>query len=244
MTNKQSEKTTVKVLIGKSISGRSGVGVLDLSDVLESSRLISQVISLSKGSLLKPGVVLTANEENFHRFAMQVKMFYHPKIKVGKPEMDYNLGLATYLTLVSDLVRNDNLEEVVQGRYPTKPLDSLTYSKGNNYLLWNNVGYEYNYSFSIIKLIKIDENVRLYLFVVQSERVPEAERVNGETIETYDACVVYQDKDMIEVSFQQCRDTQLAILSKVAKFDLSFYIGKTLPDEAFTKGLADACDRS
>ncbi|MBN1382119.1 MAG: hypothetical protein JXA41_10615 [Deltaproteobacteria bacterium] len=234
MINKQEEKTTVKDIIEKSISGGSGVGVAGLKDTLEASRLISKVISHSQGSHLKPDVVLTKDEEDFHQLAMQVKMFYHPKHKIGKPQMDYNLGLATYLTLVSDLVKNDNLEAVVQGRYPTKPLDSLTYSKRNNYLLWNNVGYEYNYSFSIIKLIKIGPKQKLYLFVAESQRVPETEKKHGETIETYDACLAYQNKDLVELSFEQCKNHQLGMLSKVAKFDLSFYIGRSLPLHAFT----------
>lgn len=225
-------------MIGRSISGRSDLGMLDRADVLSTSRLISSVIGQSKGRFLKPAVRLTQDEDAFRDLAIQVKMFYHPKYKIGKPQMDYNLGLATYLTLVADLVHNDNLETVVQGRYPTKPLDSLTYSKTNNYLLWNNVGYEHNYSFSIIKLIKTGEQQRLYLFVAESERVPETTTKNSEAIETYDACVVRQNRDLVNVSFEQCRDHQLGMLSKVAKFDLSFYIGKPLPINAFTKGSA------
>ncbi|MBN1472807.1 MAG: hypothetical protein JW925_13600 [Syntrophaceae bacterium] len=235
---KRLDNITVREIIKKSIGGQSGSGILDLKDVLDASCLISQVISQSKGSTLKSRVLLTPEEEVYHHLAMQVKMFYHPKYKIGKPQMDYNLGMATYLTLVSDLIKNDNLEDVVQGRYPTKPLDSLTYSKANNYLLWNNVGYEYNYSFSVIKLIRSGENQRRYLFVVESERVPESQSKNGYTIETYDACVVYQDMDFVDVSFEQCRDAQLAILSKVAKFDLSLHLGTPLPVHAFTGGFA------
>jgi hypothetical protein len=236
MMIKDVSKTTVLDTIEKSISGQAGLKVVDLEDILDSSRLISRVISYTKGRSLKQDIALTENEAAFFYLAMQVKIFYHPKNKLGKPKMDYNLGLATYLTLVSDLINNDNLEQVVQGRYTEKPLDSLTYSEGSNSLLWNNVGYEHNYSFSIIKLLKISEKEKLYLFAVESERVPETEGKNGQAIETYDTCIVYQDKDLVEVSFEQYRDSQLMMLSKVASFDLSLYMGKPLPMYAFTKG--------
>lgn len=236
MLIREADKTTVEDLMGKSISGQSGLGVLDLKDILDSSRLISRVISRTKGRSLKPGVALTDQEAVFQHMAMQVKFFYHPRHKLGKPQRDYNLGLATYLTLVSDLDVNDNLEQVVQGRYTEKPLDSLTYSEGSSALLWNNVGYEHNFSFSIIKSLKTADDQKLYLFVVQSERAPDTGVKSGLSIETYDACIVYQDKNAVEISFEQCRNTQLMMLSKTATFDLALYVGKPLPANAFTKG--------
>lgn len=231
----QAPNATVKEITANSVSGRAGLGALDLQDVLRVSRLLSRIIALTKGSQLKPDAEITPEEGSFLDLAIQVKMFYHPKYKIGRPQMDYNLGLATYLTLVSDLVKNDNLEQVVQGRYPTKPLDSLTYSKRNNYLLWNNVGYEYNYSFSIIKMLRTGREQRLYLFVVESERAPETAGKSGDAIETYDACVVHQTGNIVQVSFEQCRDHQLGMLSKVAKMDLSYYAGKELRKNAFTE---------